>query len=607
MMSKGSITCLFSAIALIGCGGAATIAPPLAPAMPRHDSAERWDARAIPWRISKIAFHQGELWLGSVDEPLVSVDLVRRQVQRHFDDQQVLDLHRTPDDRLWVLTRESASDDVRVWQRTTKGWKPIMEFAAPVARVLGLSELGGEPLVLTERAVFWSDAGEIRSRSLSERIPLGRVPQLAIAATAAGDVYVGANTPTFNGSLRRIVLDTGRVELIRRPDGSNSCTTSNNPECDPITGVVDDPQNPDCVLASVGFSAVLAHGRLLRACGSRVSIVHGPWETEPVSTPRAVDELARRFAPPDPELRKFMNGEETLVDICRLDPGACPKLDMEREAALPLPGQVSPDLPIERVATGIIALARTRAGVWVATRNALYGHGSGTTPRIDTPSYELLGEVAIAQLPRAITVTSEIHSATALSGFTPLLASTDLASSPAPVRASPSSELPFEQCFAIERGASPAYQLCLERDRYFWRDEQGWTSAMVVWQALNDGAMRAILPDRKDVRLHFRIAPARAFLDDPGSPTMSVVLVPLKGEARAALRREIALLPSLERTCELARRCAHTAHRKAPEGPHDLRNCYFSMTKSLAELRDLPSWDSGRDAFEMADTACAPR
>jgi hypothetical protein len=50
------------------------------------------------------------------------------------------------------------------------------------------------------------------------------------------------------------------------------CAGPLNGGCDPVTGVVPDPDHPQCVLASIGLSHMLMQGRIIRACPGRVDL-----------------------------------------------------------------------------------------------------------------------------------------------------------------------------------------------------------------------------------------------------------------------------------------------------------------------------------------------
>jgi hypothetical protein len=84
---------------------------------------------------------------------------------------------------------------------------------------------------------------------------------------------VGFNTGEWGGGLQRVDLRTGVVSNVERRDTKELCAGPLNSACDPVTGVLPDPQNKDCILAAVGLVHMLEHGRILRVCGQEVSLV----------------------------------------------------------------------------------------------------------------------------------------------------------------------------------------------------------------------------------------------------------------------------------------------------------------------------------------------
>jgi hypothetical protein len=114
-------------------------------------------------------------------------------------------------------------------------------------------------------------AGPFRTIALSR--PLGLDGQFVASIVGAGTMYVGINEGEFGGGLGRIDLKTGAVEPVEKRERGDSCGGLLDGRCDPITGLVPDPDRPGCVFASIGLSHMAAHGRVLRVCGSSVELV----------------------------------------------------------------------------------------------------------------------------------------------------------------------------------------------------------------------------------------------------------------------------------------------------------------------------------------------
>jgi hypothetical protein len=51
------------------------------------------------------------------------------------------------------------------------------------------------------------------------------------------------------------------------------CSGPLSSACDPVTGVIPDPRNKDCILAAAGLVHMFSHGRILRVCGKDASLI----------------------------------------------------------------------------------------------------------------------------------------------------------------------------------------------------------------------------------------------------------------------------------------------------------------------------------------------
>jgi len=98
---------------------------------------------------------------------------------------------------------------------------------------------------------------------------------VSVASPQEGNsIYVGFDVGEWGGGLQQVDLNAGVVTNIERRDTKNPCDGPLNRECDPVTGVIPDPQNRECVLASVGLVHLgISNGRILRVCGSQVTLV----------------------------------------------------------------------------------------------------------------------------------------------------------------------------------------------------------------------------------------------------------------------------------------------------------------------------------------------
>ncbi len=129
--------------------------------------------------------------------------------------------------------------------------------------------------MLSQRAirVFSTDVGGGHSVELKGKLRSGHQVSAAIP-TGGGSVYVGFNSGEWGGGLQRVDLNTGVVTNIERRDTKQLCDGPLNSDCDPVTGVIPDTQNSDCVLVAVGLIHLsISEGRILRVCGDKVTAV----------------------------------------------------------------------------------------------------------------------------------------------------------------------------------------------------------------------------------------------------------------------------------------------------------------------------------------------
>ena len=231
-------------------------------------------------RIAKGIAFDGKLWIrGTMPTPrdasggLVSLGLADNTRLVHFEGG-VLDIAKSDHD-LWILRKETKESFfvVAVWRGNRfedLGEFPLSAQDAPVA-LLGSA---GSPAVLSTQSVRYL-ANDKTWRVVELKGKLRAGVEESVASPQEGDsIYVGFDVGEWGGGLQRVDLKTGAVTDIERRDTKNACDGPLNRECDPVTGVIPDPQNKECVLASIGLVHLgLSNGRILRVCGSHVTLV----------------------------------------------------------------------------------------------------------------------------------------------------------------------------------------------------------------------------------------------------------------------------------------------------------------------------------------------
>jgi hypothetical protein len=188
-------------------------------------------------------------------------------------------------DDLWVL-RQSESSEMEcilsiVRNDTLEDRARIMsaETDAPFA----LFNDGGTPAVVSQKSIHVL-SGDGGWKLVQLAGPLRQGVQAQVASPAIGNsAYIGINRGEWGGGLLRVDLKTGAVLSIERRDTKELCSGPLNSDCDPVTGVVPDPHNKDCVLAAIGLVHFLSHGRILRVCGDHVSVAFEHPRTEVVN------------------------------------------------------------------------------------------------------------------------------------------------------------------------------------------------------------------------------------------------------------------------------------------------------------------------------------
>ena len=564
---------------LSSCGGAAAVVPPLAPAIAVPDGRGERVTRGLSAQVAEVAFYEGQLWARGADGTLASVDVATGERRQHLEAHVVVAIRRTAAGGLWALAADPHSSDLRVWQRAGGGWEPLFEMSSPATAPLGLDEIGGRALVVTERALFVLGAsGGPRGVALDQPLRRGRVQQMSVAAADASLAYVGANSGELGGALYRVELGTGHVEAVERVDGPGLCDGPFNPGCDPVTGIVRDPERAGCVLAGIGLVHMRTSGRLLRLCDREVSVA---WQAA---------KGRREQRDPVGALRPFLGGAPPEThDLCAIDPSACPPTTDLCE--------LDPDAcdGTGRGAEAVLGLAPAGDGVWMVTDRSLYRWSRERAQPFDLPPVAVRGGLPMGALSAAWIVATDVNWAASLSGYTPLVAAApDLASA----IAGPPPPAPTGTCWggqALEDGAV-APVLCLDRDRFFAKDDRGWSSGLMKWRHRPDRGWSLALASGPLVRVAF--TPDRAvFRHSDDEATWSASLPSLAAPEARRLWHEIAEVPRVEEVCERARACDDLARRLDRAEPHDrpsrrrgdlpvdLRGCGDWLRATAAELR----------------------
>ena len=138
------------------------------------------------------------------------------------------------------------------------------------ADALGLLRVGPDWIVVARDALYRSDGGRWRRQAIESS---GRHFGVRVmASTPDGSIYIGFNYGEWGGGLWRIAPGSSKMVEVRKVD-NDPCHGPLAAECDPITGLVPDVDHPGCLLASIGLSHMLSHGRVMQICGDEATLV----------------------------------------------------------------------------------------------------------------------------------------------------------------------------------------------------------------------------------------------------------------------------------------------------------------------------------------------
>jgi hypothetical protein len=228
------------------------------------------------------------------------------------------------------------------------------------AEALGLLRVGPDWIILTQDALYRSDGAGWRRQAIEG---FGRhFGVMTLASTPDGSIYIGFNQGEWGGGLWRIAPGSSRLTEVRKVD-DDPCDGPLAAECDPITGLVPDVDHAGCLLASIGLSHMLSHGRLMRVCDNEATLVFS----------RAVD------GPPD-------------------------SIGVLSHSTWPLFG-----------------LAATADG-WIATtRGKVFVSGGDEVETLDMPEAEPFAGIQLSQVGQVLILPTDVNWGMSLSGYTPML------------------------------------------------------------------------------------------------------------------------------------------------------------------------------------------
>ncbi len=228
------------------------------------------------------------------------------------------------------------------------------------ADALGLLRVGPDWIIVTKDALYRSDGGRWRRQAIEG---FGRhFGVMTMASTPDGSIYIGFNQGEWGGGLWRIAPGSVRLAEVRKVD-DDPCDGPLAAECDPITGLVPDVDHAGCLLASIGLSHMLSHGRVMRVCGDEATLVFS----------RALD------GPPE-------------------------SIGVLSHSTWPLFG-----------------LAATPDGWLAITPGKVFVSGGGEVETLDIPEAEPFAGIQLSQVGQVLILPTDVNWGMSLSGYTPML------------------------------------------------------------------------------------------------------------------------------------------------------------------------------------------
>ncbi|HKW63507.1 MAG TPA: hypothetical protein VJN89_13245 [Candidatus Acidoferrum sp.] len=231
-------------------------------------------------RIAKGVVFEDRLWLRGTDVSrkggqggLISLGLSDDSRTVHFE-RGVVDIEKSGHE---LLVLRQTTQDVRhlvvsAWRKGT--FQDLASFSlSGKDDPLALFDDAGNPGVLSHKALRILSGDQHDWRVITLKGELRGGVQISVAPARNGkDIYLGFNHGEWGGGLQRVNVETGAITNVERRDTKELCNGPLNSDCDPVTGVVADPKNADCIFVAVGLVHMFtSEGRILRVCGERVT------------------------------------------------------------------------------------------------------------------------------------------------------------------------------------------------------------------------------------------------------------------------------------------------------------------------------------------------
>jgi hypothetical protein len=236
--------------------------------------------------VSRAAFAEGRLWLVTDDGGLTSLAEGEKARRAEGPGGKVLDICTGRGGFRAVSGEWAKGGQWTLWRREGGAWRRERSIPREDDALVALSCRGDEAVLLTTERVI--EAG--RSVTLAGGLRMPRVK--AVVHETPDYLFVGLNSGEWGGGLVRIARRSGRAVTIERNATGGLCDGPLNTHCDPVHGIATLPWKPDCVAAAIGLIHMLAHGRIVEVCGTRVEQMFVQASERSRTDPRYLAEVA---------------------------------------------------------------------------------------------------------------------------------------------------------------------------------------------------------------------------------------------------------------------------------------------------------------------------
>jgi hypothetical protein len=236
--------------------------------------------------IKRAIFVSGALWLVTDQGALSVVTEATGARQRINLPGKVLDIclfQGAP-----LIATANSGQDWTLQHFRDGGWADIGHVPGQGDALMGMACDSATPILLTDHRRISVAPGGVRAVRLAQPLRPGVISTLLMRGT---DIFVGIDAGEWGGGLIRI--DTaGHMLPIERNESGGLCGGPLNAACDPVNGIAPLPSRPECLVAAIGLTHLMSHGRLTGICGATVKRLYFvPYTTgEPRDTDRGRDE-----------------------------------------------------------------------------------------------------------------------------------------------------------------------------------------------------------------------------------------------------------------------------------------------------------------------------